>query len=321
MSPKTKNTHLGEIETRIKKVSKTINKKIKSKNKGVNLICDHLKFYQGKMLRPRLCLISEKIFSKNNSDDVIKTASSIEMIHMATLVHDDILDKSEKRRGAKTLFFTFGSEKSVMFGDWLLSNAYHLCSTIKNPKLNTRLGEVTNSLCEGQILQIHSRNEGEITRADYMNCISMKTASLVSASCELGSLVAGASVQNQKNIGLFAHHLGMAFQIVDDILDFTGDTSVLGKQTGTDLVQGEWTLPLIVFHEKTGVSKEEARVLFQKSPKNLLKEMGTCGVFDVCYKQANDEIHSSNRFLEKLPQSTWVDYLKNISKGILKRRF
>ena len=319
--PFDKNLQADQIDRGLKEVSFVIDNKIKSKNKKINTICDHLKLYKGKMLRPKLCLIVEKIFSGNSHDCVVKTAASIEMIHLATLVHDDILDRSEKRRGAETLFSMVGSDQSVLFGDWLLSNAYHLCSTINNPTLNTRLGEVTNSLCEGQIQQMCSRDEDTLEEEGYMDCISKKTASLVSASCDLASLVSGASGENQKNARLFGHHLGMAFQIIDDVLDFVGETSVLGKQIGLDLVQDEWTLPLIVFHQKTGISKKEARGIFKKSTQDLLDEMKRVGTFDTCYDRAEKEVFLSKGFLNRLPDGEWVDYLEKISSNILKRRF
>lgn len=301
-------------------VNKKINNKLKNKNKEVNKMCNLVKTHKGKLLRPTLTLICDQLVGGSCKSEVISVAASIEMIHLATLVHDDVLDKSETRRGSDSVFCLFGTEKAIMFGDWLLSNAYHLCSEINMPKLNIKLGEVTNNLCEGQILQLCSRGQKEISTDQYNSFISKKTASLISASCELGVMASGGSKETQKVIKTFAHHIGMAFQIADDILDFLGDEKALGKKTGVDITQGEWSLPLVVFQSFGGFTKEDSVLLYKENPVALVEKMKTCGVFKHCQNEADKYIKKALTSLNHIEENEWSRVLTKIAKNITERK-
>jgi octaprenyl-diphosphate synthase len=168
------------------------------------------------------------------------------MIHMATLVHDDVLDEAEMRRRGETVNFLRGNETAVMLGDYLISNAFHLCSRAGDPALNLRLGEVTNTLCEGELVQLSRRNDLSLDENTYFEIVRRKTAVLVGASCELGARLAGASDDAVARMRSFGEQLGVAFQIQDDLLDLLGDEATVGKSILRDLEKGKLTLPMIL---------------------------------------------------------------------------
>lgn len=215
---------------------------------AVNELCGELSAYRGKMLRPSLVLLSWK--SASNSDgpcpnSVVTMAAVVEMIHLATLVHDDVLDEADLRRGEKTIHCLRGNEAAVMLGDYLLSSAFHLCSTVQMPSLNMLLGEVTSTVCAGEMMQLHHRNNVALDIDTYYQIIHDKTASLIAASCSVGGILAGASPNKLAALETFGGSVGVAFQIRDDILDLLGESVDTGKTAGGDLKKGKLTLPVI----------------------------------------------------------------------------
>lgn len=218
---------------------------------AVNTLCMHVEQYRGKMLRPTLVLLSGMASAGDGGDGATLTekhrivAAVVEMIHMATLVHDDVLDESQVRRRGATVNHLWGNETAVMLGDYLISNSFHLCSTIGDPSVNLALGAVTNTLCEGELVQLHHRNNYSIDREMYMEVVGRKTASLIGECCRLGGLLSGASDEVCAALARFGSGLGVAFQIQDDLLDLVGDPAILGKPLGQDLEKGKLTLPII----------------------------------------------------------------------------
>jgi octaprenyl-diphosphate synthase len=218
---------------------------------AVNSLCMHVEQYRGKMLRPTLVLAAGCAAAGDAGDGAMLiekhriVAAVVEMIHMATLVHDDVLDESQVRRRGATVNHLWGNETAVILGDYLISNAFHLCSTAGDPAINLALGAVTNTLCEGELVQLHHRNDYSIDRAMYMEIVGRKTASLIGECCRLGGFVSGASDEVCAALTRFGTGLGIAFQIQDDLLDLVGDPAILGKPLGQDLEKGKLTLPVI----------------------------------------------------------------------------
>ena len=230
---------------------------------AVNDLCSHVERYRGKMLRPTLVLVSGLAFTREGealspAHDII--AATVEMIHMATLVHDDVLDEAEIRRRGETVNFLRGNETAVMLGDYLISNAFHLCSRAGDPALNLRLGEVTNTLCEGELVQLSRRNDLSLDENTYFEIVRRKTAVLVGAACELGARLAGASADAVARMRGFGEQLGIAFQIQDDLLDLLGDEATVGKSILRDLEKGKLTLPMIL-HIASTAGTERASAL------------------------------------------------------------
>ncbi|MHC4994723.1 MAG: polyprenyl synthetase family protein, partial [Planctomycetota bacterium] len=172
-------------------------------------------------------------------------AAVVEMVHMATLVHDDVLDEQDVRRKGATISHLRGNEAAVMLGDYLISHAYHLCSSLDSQSAARRIAHTTNTLCEGELLQLANRNNWSLDEKTYFDIVDRKTASLCGVACALGAEFAGSDAATRDALESYGRSVGIAFQVVDDVLDLTGDPEVVGKSLGKDLEKGKLTLPLI----------------------------------------------------------------------------
>ena len=236
---------IAQLAPLLAEVGRAFERQLASDLPPVNTLCRHVERYRGKMLRPTMVFLCGQAFGPVGERHVI-VAATCEMIHMATLVHDDVLDEAEMRRRGETVNFLRGNETAVMLGDYLISNAFHLCSRAGDPALNLRLGEVTNTLCEGELVQLSRRNDLSLDENTYFEIVRRKTAVLVGASCELGARLAGASDDAVARMRSFGEQLGVAFQIQDDLLDLLGDEATVGKSILRDLEKGKLTLPMIL---------------------------------------------------------------------------
>ncbi len=204
---------------------------------------------QGKQLRPTLVALAGSTVGEPN-DDLVTVAVVIEMVHLATLVHDDIMDRAELRRRRPTLAAQWGSEVSVLLGDCLFAHALRLAASFPTPAVCRAVSEATLQVCTGEILQTHRRRRWTVSREDYFKVLEMKTAELFALACELGGLLAGGTEAHQASLRRFGLKLGTAYQVYDDCLDLYGSERVAGKSLGTDLATGKVTLPLLMFFER-----------------------------------------------------------------------
>lgn len=235
------------------RVERAFEAQLTSSFPAVDELCRHAERYRGKMLRPTLLLLAGIGASEDAlviTESHVIAAATVEMIHMATLVHDDVLDEASVRRRGATVNFLRGNETAVILGDYLISNAFHLCSKIGDPSLNVRLGEVTNALCEGELVQLSRRHDLALDRPTYIEIVRRKTAVLVGACCEIGARLSGAPTPVTQACYRIGERLGIAFQIQDDLLDLTGDEETVGKSIGRDLEKGKLTLPTILYLER-----------------------------------------------------------------------
>lgn len=240
----------------------------------VNEVCKEALSYQGKMLRPSLLLLAWRcVGGLTNIDDVRRAAAVVELIHLATLVHDDVLDEALLRRGGKTINCLQGNEAAVILGDYLLSSAFHLCSTLRNPDLNILMGEVTRSMCAGELVQLHHRNCLSLSLDEYNNIIGGKTASLISACCEIGAVLGEASQEEVHALSSFGDCVGRAFQIRDDLLDLLCEETSLGKPVGRDLEKGKLTLPIILLLQQRPDLFEKVGQAIKKNNRLALKKL------------------------------------------------
>ena len=198
------------------------------------------------MLRPTLVLLTGQACGRI-SDEHITIATVVEMVHMATLVHDDVLDEAELRRKGATINHLRGNEAAVLLGDYLISHSYHLCSSLDSQYAARVIGRTTNEVCEGELLQIDNRGNVDLGEQTYFDIISRKTASLIAACCLLGAKFAGMDDTSAAKLEQYGRALGIAFQIQDDVLDIVGDSGVVGKTLGIDVQKVKMTLPLIHF--------------------------------------------------------------------------
>ncbi len=212
----------------------------------VNALVRHVSRFRGKMLRPTLLLLAGKACGEL-CDAHVTLATVVEMIHMATLVHDDVLDEAELRRKGATINHLRGNEAAVLLGDYLISHSYHLCSSLGSQLASRLIARTTNQVCEGELLQIDNRNNFDLDEETYLKIITRKTAVLCATCCRLGAGFAGADEQVISRLELFGLSIGTAFQIQDDILDIVGDVRTVGKTLGIDITKGKMTLPMIHF--------------------------------------------------------------------------
>lgn len=206
----------------------------------------HVSRFRGKMLRPKLLLLAGKACGRL-TDAHVTLATVVEMVHMATLVHDDVLDEAELRRKGATINHLKGNEAAVMLGDFLISHSYHLCSSLDSQFASRLIARTTNQVCEGELLQIHNRGNYALDEKTYLQIITCKTATLCAACCLLGAKYAGADEPTLRQMETYGQCLGIAFQIQDDILDIVGDVRTVGKTLGIDIEKAKMTLPLIHF--------------------------------------------------------------------------
>jgi octaprenyl-diphosphate synthase len=216
---------------------------------SVNALVKHVARFRGKMLRPMLVLLSGRASNPEAelTDAHVTLATVVEMVHMATLVHDDVLDEAELRRKGATINHLRGNEAAVLLGDYLISHSYHLCSSLDSQFASRAIARTTNEVCEGELLQLDNRNNLDLAEETYLQIISRKTASLCATCCLLGATFAGAGEVRVSQLELYGLSLGVAFQIQDDILDIVGDAQTVGKTLGIDVEKGKMTLPTIHF--------------------------------------------------------------------------
>lgn len=242
----------GELE----QVEALFEQELHSDLQCVNGLTRHVGRFRGKMLRPMLVLLSGKACGGTTREHVV-IATVVEMVHMATLVHDDVLDDAELRRKGATINHLRGNEAAVLLGDYLISHSYHLCSSIGSQYASRVIAGTTNEVCEGELLQIDNRNNLDLTEATYLGIITRKTASLCGTCCMLGAKFAGANEAAAQSMEQYGRRLGEAFQIQDDILDIVGDVGEVGKTLGTDIEKGKMTLPMIHFMASAPVQHRE----------------------------------------------------------------
>lgn len=208
---------------------------------------------QGKQLRPALVALAGSTVGALN-EDLVTVAVIIEMVHLATLVHDDIMDEAQLRRRRPTLAARWGSQLSVLLGDCLFAHALRLAASFPTPAVCRAVSEATLQVCTGEILQTHRRRRWNVSREEYFKVLEMKTAELFALACELGGMLAGGTQSQQTALRRFGLKLGTAYQIYDDCLDLYGSERVAGKSLGTDLATGKVTLPLLTFLERANAT-------------------------------------------------------------------
>lgn len=210
----------------------------------INQISEYIIHSGGKRLRPLLLMLVARAFAYEGKDHT-KAAAIIEFIHTATLLHDDVVDESDLRRGKETANNVFGNAASVLTGDFLYSRVFQMMVELNEMQIMQILADATNKIAEGELLQLLNCNNPDITEAQYMQVIYCKTAKLFEAACDVASVIASASEDEQIALHQYGVHLGNAFQIADDVLDYIADSKTLGKNIGHDLAEGKTTLPVI----------------------------------------------------------------------------
>ncbi len=248
------------IAAQLAAVEKRFGEELTSDLACVNALVKHVSRFHGKMLRPMLVLLSGKACAGDLTDAHVTIATVVEMVHMATLVHDDVLDEAELRRKGATINHLRGNEAAVLLGDYLISHSYHLCSSLGSQFASRTIARTTNQVCEGELLQIDNRNNLDLSEETYLQIITRKTASLCATCCLLGATLSDASERHVAALETYGLALGVAFQIQDDILDIVGDAGTVGKTLGIDIEKQKMTLPVIHF---MATAPQEHRLLLR----------------------------------------------------------
>lgn len=315
----------GVIRDDLAAVQKIFDDEIVSKLSFVNELCHTVRTFRGKMLRPALLLLVGEA-SGGLTAEHHTLAAVVEMIHMATLVHDDVLDQADERRGRAPVNVVAGNVAAVLLGDFLISHAFHLCSGLKDQDASQLIGAATNTVCEGELLQNEQRGNVELTEGMYFDIIRRKTGALTAVSCELGAQRAGADrplVDAMRSYGMSA---GVAFQIIDDLLDVLGDRVKVRKTLGQDLCLGKLTLPTI--HCLANTSGATAALLraavegTRPSDRLQLREwLQETGSIDYAIAAATEYVSEARRQLDLLAPSDARGALAALAEFIVQRQF
>jgi len=267
----------------------------------------------GKRLRPLLVLLSANScgyhsLSQSKGSQHASLAAIIEFIHTATLLHDDVVDTSDLRRGRATANAKFGNAPSVLVGDFLYSRAFQMLVAIGNMDIMKIIADTTNIISEGEVQQLINAGNPDTTEAAYNEVIRKKTAQLFDAAAETGAVLAGASPEQQSAMGRYGHHLGMAFQLVDDALDYNGNTEDLGKNVGDDLAEGKPTLPLIyAMKNGTAAQAELIRMAIKEGGiehmNEIMEAIHATGALDYTMNCAKEHSNQAKGCLISLPTS------------------
>ena len=313
---------LSQLAPLLAEVGKAFERQLASDLPPVNTLCRHVERYRGKMLRPTMVFLCGQAFGPVGERHVI-VAATCEMIHMATLVHDDVLDEAEVRRKGHTVNHLRGNEVAVMLGDYLISNAFHLCSRAGDPALNLRLGEVTNTLCEGELVQLSHREDLSLDERTYFEIVRRKTAVLIGACCELGAQLSGAPANAVAALRRFGEGIGVAFQIQDDLLDLEGRQDVVGKSLGRDLEKGKLTLPVIIhLAQASGEVRERTiEAIRARDGAALLAELTASGSLAAARSRAVELVAAARTELRHVPAGVSRDALDAAAMAIVHRDF
>jgi octaprenyl-diphosphate synthase len=290
----------------------------------IRQIAEYIIAAGGKRLRPILTLLSGRALG-HSGEQLHELAAMIEFIHTATLLHDDVVDESALRRGRETANVLFGNAASVLVGDFLYTRAFEMMISAGNMDILAVMAEATNLIAEGEALQLRNIGNIDITEEEYLRVIRYKTAKLFEASARVGALSAGASAEQVQSITEYGMYLGTAFQIIDDVLDYSGDASAIGKTLGDDLAEGKPTLPLI-YTMRNGSSEASATVrealeyASRDRFQDVLAAVQSCGALYYARSEAIKIAEQAVTALVRIPESKPRQALLELARFSVDRR-
>ncbi len=311
------------IQAELQTAERIFDQELVSQVDFVNELCTHVRSYRGKMLRPALLLLSAKAVGELNRAHPT-LAAVVEMVHMATLVHDDVLDDAEHRRRRRTIKSLNGNSTAVLLGDYLISHSFHLCSSLDGVYASRRIGATTNEVCEGELLQNMHRGNFDLSEHEYFEIVRRKTGALTAVACELGAHYAGADETTVRAFHAYGLSAGVAFQIVDDVLDLVGDESEMGKTLRLDLALGKLTLPLIhcLAHAdlETGLLVRETCAQTDPDLPRLQSALEQSGSIEYALAVADRHVAAAVAPLSNVPPGAARNSLLSLATFITQRR-
>jgi octaprenyl-diphosphate synthase len=320
---------LGPISPDLKALDEVIRRRLASEVVLIDQIASYIIQSGGKRVRPALLLLIAKALARGKEiPHALELAAVVEFIHTATLLHDDVVDESTLRRGKQTANAAFGNAASVLVGDFLYSRAFQMMVAPNDIRVMQILSNATNTIAEGEVLQLLNMNDPEVDESSYLQVIRYKTAKLFEASAELGALIAQASDIERELAAAFGRHIGTAFQLMDDLLDYTANPDDMGKNVGDDLREGKPTLPLIYLMEK-GNPKQRllAREAISQNddlPENIFEQIlhgiQESGALEYTQEAAKREVHLALNTIKDFPSNAASDSLRALCEYSLIRQ-
>jgi octaprenyl-diphosphate synthase len=314
------------IVSELAQVEQEFERQARSNVQVIAYLADYLRESGGKRVRPALTILANYAVGGDGSRyNSIRMATVMEFLHTATLVHDDIIDSADTRRNRPTVNALYGNETAVLMGDWLYMSAFETSLAERSLPILDILTRVTRKMTEGELLQLTTLGKTDISEQQYLDIIQRKTAFLFSACCEVGAILGGANEAEQKALADYGMNLGMAFQLTDDLLDFTSNPDTLGKGTGVDLLGGKVTLPLIYLIASEPATRELIQTVMTNASyagaarSELHQAVERAGAIESSRLRADEFATAARTALDILPESEFRDSLSSIPTYVLDR--
>src|SRR5712691_11768777 len=314
------------ISPELELVEEEFERQARSNIQVIAYIGEHLRRSGGKRVRPALTILSNYAVGGDGSNDSsVRMATVMEFLHTATLVHDDVIDKAETRRNRPSINSEFGNQTAVLMGDWLYMSAFETSLAERSLPILDILTAVTRKMTEGELLQLTLLGRTDISEEQYFDVIARKTAYLFSACCEIGSLLGGADPNAQRMLRDYGMNLGIAFQLVDDLLDFIGSEEILGKPAGADLIEGKISLPLIFLLQRQPEMRAAVQQVITEgnyenvSRESLLRALEDTGALGLARERAIEYAEAARGALDGLKDSAYAQALSAIPSYIVER--
>ncbi|MFE8117027.1 octaprenyl diphosphate synthase [Brenneria goodwinii] len=307
-------------------VNKVIIEQLNSDVVLINQLGHYIISGGGKRIRPMIAVLAARALSYEGHKHVT-VAALIEFIHTATLLHDDVVDESDMRRGKATANAAFGNAASVLVGDFIYTRAFQMMTSLESLRVLALMSEAVNVIAEGEVLQLMNCNDPNITEESYMRVIYSKTARLFEAAAQSSAILAGATPEQEKALQDYGRYLGTAFQLIDDLLDYNADGKTLGKNTGDDLNEGKPTLPLL--HAMHNGNVEQSAMIRKAIEEGngrhlldpVLAAMQQCGSLDYTRKRAEEEADKAIAALQPLQETPFRTALEGLAHLAVQRDF
>ncbi len=318
-------TPLSIIAQDMREVDQVIARRLDSGVPLIGQVSRYIIAAGGKRLRPALLLLTCGALNYRG-EQRFNLAAVVEFIHTATLLHDDVVDDSALRRGNATANETFGNPASVLVGDFLYSRAFQMMVDAQNMRVMEVLADATNVIAEGEVLQLMNMHNAALDEAGYITVIRSKTAKLFEASARVGAILAGSSPALEELCASYGQAIGTAFQVIDDVLDYTGEAAVMGKNVGDDLREGKATLPLIAAMQRgTAEQRELIKAAIETGGVAMLDQVveivKATGALDVARLAATQEAQRAIAAARELPAGPYTDCLIQLAEQLLERQY
>ena len=313
---------------KLQKVENLIQEKLKSEVNLIQKMSNHHLRSGGKRLRALLTLESAKLTGYKEDKRDINLAACVELIHSATLLHDDVIDESELRRGVKTTNSVWGNQSSILVGDYLLSRCFEMMVEDGDLEVLKVLSSTSSKIAQGEVLQLQHKGEADLLEETYIDIINLKTASLFSAATKTGACLSGSNEKEKKALESYGRNLGLAFQIADDALDFYAKEKLFGKEIGKDFFEGKVTLPMVIIFQKgnkeeknflNDIMKKEKRT--EQDFSNTLSLINKYKAVEATFKKAEYFVNVSYDALAIFPDNDDKKILQNLTSFSLNRSF